>query len=88
MLCVGHTSRVRNKYCEKQEILRNQTLCSPSWECPALEGVCLLRGQDCVGGVFAPPIARALKDFRGALSSRLQLPEAEVSLGERQQAWG
>ena len=58
MVCVGYTSRVRNKYYEKQEILRDQTLCSPSWKCPALEGVGLLRGRDCVGGVFAPPLAR------------------------------
>lgn len=58
MVCVGHTGRVRNKYYEKQEILRNQTPCSLSWECPALEDVGSFRGRDCVGGVFAPPLAR------------------------------
>lgn len=34
MLCkLTHKQGGRNKYYEKQEILRNQTLCS-SWECP------------------------------------------------------
>ena len=74
MVCVGYTSRVRNKYYEKQEILRNQTLCSPSWECPVLEGEVFLP-------LPSPEVVldAALKDFRGALSSRSQLPEAEVS---------